>query len=398
MATELKYWIGGTLALLLIVAVGAIPTHPAAPLPSEQLGQGPSAKWAAQAAVLGTEWRTTWSRWRLESFRARLAPAADSARAAGGTAPLLLIDGPSTPEQRAELNQDLAQIWHDAAPEGFKVAVALVIVRDGAGRPGPDTPSMPPQQAPTYLFPDSLHRDLCLAVVHEGYTARLFFDPHRTREVRPTDAVRWLSQGLGPCAFYGAYGVPSREIGRWMNSGGLDLAIYPRWWNQAHDPWLGFYYYGGSAKDHQPVEWWIYMYSYTPWDGAACYGGRVAKCAANVFDSTAIVDSQPGLWSESQWQRQQPFFGGVTYLSDLARAVGPARFSEFWAADVSMDSAVHLATGKALGDWTLSWARATGPTLRLGPSAPPWDVFWGLLPALLALGAAVWYAGRRQIG
>ena len=71
---------------------------------------------------------------------------------------------------------------------------------------------MPPQHAPTYLFPDSLHRDLCLAVVHEGYTARLFFDPHRTREVRTTDAVRWLSQGLGPCAFYGAYGGPSREI------------------------------------------------------------------------------------------------------------------------------------------------------------------------------------------
>lgn len=398
MATELKYWIGGTFALCLVIGVGAIPTHRSAPVLSEGMPQGPSTKWGARAGGLSAEWRTTWNRWRLESLRTRLASAADSARAAGGTAPLLLIDGPSTPEQRAELNRDLGAMWHDAAPEGFKVAVALVIVRDGAGVPGPDAPTMPPQQAPTYLFPDSLHRDMCLAVVHEGYTARRFFDVHRAREVAPSEAMRWLAQGLGPCAFYGAYGVPGREIGRWLNGGGLEFAIYPRWWTEARDPWLGFFYYGGSAKSRQPNEWWVYMYSYTPWDGAACYGGRVSQCARNVFDSSSIADSQPSLWGEGQWQRQQPFFNGVTYLSDLARAAGPARFSEFWSSDESMDSAIHVATGKTLGDWTLSWARTTGPALDLGPAAPGSDVFWGLVPALLALGAAVSYARRRQIG
>jgi len=397
-ATGLRFWIAGTLALCLVVAVGAV-TGPGDSAPaSEQVATGPAAKWSARAAVLGEDWRITWKRWRLETYRARFAPAADSARAAGGTAPLLLVDGPSTLEQRATLRQDLSQIWHEAAPEGFKVAVGLVIVRDGAGGAGSDTPTKPPKEAPAYLFPDSLHRDLCLAVVHEGWTGRLFFDPHRTREVSTTDAVRWLSQALGPCAFYGAYGVPSPAIGRWMRSGGLEFAIYPRWWIPGGVPGLGYFAYGLTPKREQPSGWWVFIYSFAPWEASSCYGGRVTQCAKNVFDSTALSDSQPGQWDESQWQREQPFFSSVTYLSDLARAAGPARFSDFWTADVPMDSAAHLATGKPLGDWTLAWARINGPTLHLGPAAPPLDVMWGLLPALLAMGAALWYAGRRQIG
>jgi hypothetical protein len=397
-ATDLRNWIGATLALCLLVGIGVLGGgHDALPQ-SDDAPHGPSAKWAAEAAGLGNEWRQVWTRWHLESYRARLAPAADSARAAGGTSPLLLIDGPSTPEQRSELNQDLGQTWKEAAPEGFKVAVALVIVRDGAGGPGPDTPTIPAKTAPTYFFPDSLHRDMCLAVVHESYTGRLFFDPHRNHEVRTTDAVRWLSQSLGPCAFYGAYGVPGREIGRWLRSEGLNFAVYPRWWTRSPDPWMGFFYDGDSPKARQPVGWWVFMYSFMPWDGAACYGGRVSQCARNVFDSTAIADSQPSHWDESQWNREQPFFGGVAYLSDLARDLGPARFSDFWSADLPMDSAFHLATGRTVGDWTLKWARTSGPSLHLGPAAPVGDVFWGFLPALLALGAGLGYARRRQIG
>jgi type IV secretory pathway TrbD component len=64
-----------------------------------------------------------------------------------------------------------------------------------------------------------------------------------------------------------------------------------------------------------------------------------------------------------------------------------------------MDSAVHATTGKTLDQWTGEWARsAAGLRLTLGPAAPPLAILSGLLPALLALGAALWYAARRQIG
>ena len=395
MATELRYWIGGTLALCLIVAVGAV-SGPADVSRSDDTPHGPPAKWGAEATALGAEWRAVWKRWRLEAYRASLAHAADSARAAGGTAPLLVIDGPATAAQRSELNQDLATIWKQASPDGFKVAVALVIVRDAAKAPGPDTPSPDePAGGLTYLFPDSLHRDMCLAVMNESGQSKRFFNVH---DMSNMQIDRWLSESLGPCAFYGAYGVPGREIGRWLNSEGMAYAIYPRWWTRTRDPWLGFWYNGDAPKDRQPATWWVFVYSFLPWDGAACYGSRVTQCARNVFDSAAIADSQPGYWDEANWYREQPFFGGVTYLSDLAHTVGPARFSDFWSSDVPMDSAIHLATGKPLGDWTLAWARTSGPTLHLGPNAPPLDVFWGLFPAVLALGGALWYARRRQIG
>ena len=295
MASGLKYWIGATLALCLIIGVGAVSGGHDLQPPSEQIAQGPGTKWAGEAASFAAQWRTTWVRWRLESYRARMSHAADSARAAGGTAPLLLVDGPSTPEQLAELRKDLGEIWHAAAPEGFKVAVALVIVRDAAAKPGPDTPPLSGDEASTYLFPDSLHRDMCLAVMHLGYTGRWFFDVNRTSATSRTDVLRWLSQGLGPCAFYGAYGVPGREIGRWLRSGGMDLAIYPHWWSSASDPWLRMFYYSYSEgpPSRQPAEWWTSMYSFLPWNGASCYGGRVNQCARNVFDSGAIADSEP---------------------------------------------------------------------------------------------------------
>jgi hypothetical protein len=150
--------------------------------------------------------------------------------------------------------------------------------------------------------------------------------------------------------------------------------------------------------ERQGAQWWGYMYSRLPWTGAACYAARAGSCASAVYDSTGVSDSQPANWDTYQWWRDQTLFRSPDYLSDLARILGHDRFSQFWTADVPMDSAVHLASGKTLDQWTGEWARSGGLRLRLGPTAPPLDILSGLGPALLALGVAAWYARRRQIG
>lgn len=397
MAPDLRNWVGGTLAACAIVAIAAVPGGGTVTRQSEAPPQGAGTRWGDEALRLGNAWRFTWGRLRQERYRDALAKAADSARAAGGTAPLLLIDGASTPAQRAELNGYLAEMWRSAAPEGFKVAVALVIDRNDGPAPT-DAPSMQRGESNQYVFPDSLHRDLCLAIVHDEYAARRFFDPHRTKPLELRNEIRWIAQGLGPCAFYGAFGIPSRQIEGWLEGDGHQFAMYPRWWLPRRDEFYGIWWDQSVPIARQGAQWWGYVYGSLPWTGVACYAGRVGSCASAVYDSTTVAAAQPASWDSFQWWRDQALFGSPYYLSDLAGALGTDRFSRFWTADVPMDSAVHLASGQTLDQWTADWARHRGMRLALGPAAPPLDIVSGLLPALLAFGAALWYARRRQIG
>ena len=396
MASRLSLWIGGTAAGAALIALAALSgdrTPP--PRGAGTVVEGPKARWAQQAARLAAEWSGVEVRRRLARYRDALADAADSARAAGGTSPLLLIDGPATSAQRAELSGWLARFWHEAAPLGFKVAVALVVVRDAdaRGTPGQPTFQLPPE---TFLFPDSSHRAMCVAVMHDEYYGRMFFDAARKVPFRAGDALRWITRGLGPCAFYGAYGVPGREMGRWLSGRGFRFALSPEWWTEEPAPtyWIA---YLDQPPARQPPGWWVSTYAQVSWSGVACYGGEADRCAADVFDSGAIADSQPSVYRPGMEWRDQPFFDAGQYLSDLARTLGPDRFARFWTADVPVDSAVVLATGKPLSEWTLAWARRNGPHVRLGAAPAPLDVLTGSLAALLALGAALWYAGRRQI-
>ena len=230
MALDLRRWVAGALAACVVVAIAALPGGGTVTIPSEAPPHSPGTRWGEEALRL----RACVAGLRGGGFKLR--PTGTSSRSrrtvlapAGGTAPLLLVDGPSTATQRAELQGYLAEMWGKAAPEGFKVAVALVIERDSVP-PLHDAPSLPRGLSSQYVFPDSLHRDLCLVVVRDPNNAGRFFDPRRTRPLGLDNEFHWLAQALGPCAFYGAYGIPGREVGRWVAGDGYQFAMYPRWW------------------------------------------------------------------------------------------------------------------------------------------------------------------------
>src|SRR5262249_17939540 len=152
------------------------------------------------------------------------------------------------------------------APEGFKVAVALVIDRE-TDTTHRDAPSVKRGQSSRYVFPDSLHRGLCLAVIHDEYNAARFFDPRRTRPLGRSNELRWLAQALGPCAVYGAYGVPGREIGAWIGGKGHQFAMYPRWWSPPNDQFggMGIWWDTTIPIARQGAQWWGYVYNDLPW-------------------------------------------------------------------------------------------------------------------------------------
>jgi hypothetical protein len=310
-----------------------------------------------------------------------------------------MIDGPATPGQRAALAAALAEMWGRAAPEGFKVAVALVIVRDSGARfpARADAPDVPRARGVTFVFPDTLHRAMCLAVLPEGLGGRQFFRGPRPAVTAPIS--RWLEQGLGPCAFYGAFGSPGREIGRWINGQGYRFAIAPHWWDRTPRREMAFWTPDPALPmSRQSAAWWTYFYSMFPWDGVACYAGQASRCATAVFDSTALADSQPSRWSSGDWWRDQVMISGTGYLSDLVGDLGADRFSRVWSADVPLDSGFTLATGTTLAEWTQRWAWRRGPRISAGPVAPPLDMATAVVFAALALAATVWYGDRRHIG
>ncbi|HXH63734.1 MAG TPA: hypothetical protein VNG95_06085 [Gemmatimonadales bacterium] len=398
MAPGLKPWIGSILAAWGIIAFAVLASGGGPHAPAGDGVPGPGGRWTARAAALADLWRGAEEGWQIESYRDALAAPADSARGAGGTAPILVIDGPATSAQRAALASTLGEMWGRAAPEGFKVAVALVIVRDsGARTPSrADAPDVPRARGVTFVFPDTLHRAMCVAVLPEGYGGRQFF---RARTPLVTVQVsRWLEQGLGPCAFYGAFGSPGREIGRWVNRQGSRFMIDPHWWDRAPRREMAFWTPDPAVPlSRQPVAWWTYFYGLFSWDGVACYAGQESRCATAVFDSTALADSQPSRWSSGDWWRDQELVGGTGYLSDLVGDLGADRFSRFWSADIPVDSAFALAAGTSLADWTQRWVWRTGPRITAGPGAPARDVVSAVILAALAFAATAWYAGRRQI-
>lgn len=391
MARSLRLWIGVALGGCLVAFVAAL--SPVTSLPRNPPEEVHASSWGARAGTLARAWGKTYEQLRLAQYRAALEPLADSARRAGGAAPLLLIDGPSTPGQRRMLSDQLAQMWKRADPEGFKVAVALVLVRDsGSTGAPPDSPRTRRDGASSYFFPDSAHRTLCVAVVPAMFaTQRFFASPN---PVATAQTVTWLAQSLGPCAFYGAFGTPGPTAARWLRGQGFEFTLLPHWWMR--DPPAGQPVWWVEASGQS--WWWGYFYSALPFDGIACYAGRLPRCLTSVYDSTALADSAPTSWNTANWWRNQGFLSGTGYLSDVVAAVGADRFSRLWTTDLPFDSAFHLAVDTSLMDWTGSWARRNGPHITIGGAPPPGTLPGGLIVSALALSLAVWYARRRQIG
>ena len=387
MARDLKLWLIAVAGAALIALIAGRPTGvpPASVfgLSDQPATDSHAPLWATRTATLAEQWRAAWDRAKLERYREMLEPRADSARRAGGTAPILLVDGASTPETRAKLQGFLSDLWHRADPEGFKIAVGIVLVGDSSTLRLPvDHPSLTRSWNTEYLFPDSAHRALCVAVV-----------PARNLPLeREPRARALLEQGLGPCAFYGAFGAPGPDIARWLRGQGLWFAAQPHWWERgaAADPdVLGFL--------GQP-EGWRFFYAQFGFDGVACYARIRDRCFRAVYDSGAVADSAPTTWRVAYWWDGRPFLNSASYLSDVAHALGSERFMAFWGSDLPVDSAFHLASDTTLADWTRHWATVTGPPLAVGTAAFLPGMPASLLAMFLALGATVWYAGRRQIG
>ena len=293
----------------------------------------------------------------------------------------------------ARLRQALRDEWRALGLGVTKVAVGVVVVDRPRARAwgrglaiGAEDPSG------FYLLPDSLAPATCVAVVVAP--PPLAAGAASGRRSLESLAPLWL----GPCAFYARFGVPGARVARWLGARDFDLALAPAWNATPNDrarliaalsPW------GENRRWYWDLIYWM------PSGAVGCLSGRAEVCRAELVEGDGPSRTPPSwvvVQSDNMWRfTRQRIAGGDHLLGAVARAAGPRRFQEFWRTTLPVDSALTLALGTPVGEWTAKWQRQVADPPRPGP-APRWgDLSVSAVVVVLVLAAAALNARRRSV-
>src|SRR3989442_11513273 len=211
MARELRWWLAAALLACGAVAVACLPPR----------GGAGGARWREEpfrqtparlrAQALAAQWRAANLALRLPEYRRRLQPELLRRRERDAPGPTLLVEAPDSLAAFAHevLSAALDTVSRQLGLGVTKVSVGLVVdLRRSVSANPAETPTQD-FAAPGYLLPDSSDRSTCVALIPAWLWTRTLLEvkpPARNQRVED-----WLRTGLGPCAFYAAYGARSEE-------------------------------------------------------------------------------------------------------------------------------------------------------------------------------------------
>ena len=390
-------WVVAGLVGCLALALAYLPPRGArGSRPSDDgffVGQSPSGTPARQRAqALADAWRTADGSLHLLTARRRLQQLARTATASGRSL-VVVSESAGVATATPSIADSAARLaWHQLGLNETKVSVALVIqlmsVSSRRDRPVPE------EQTAAYLAPDSTDRTTCIAVVSVGrWWTRIFTGDLRGRV--PFDAlVQTLKAGLGPCAFYAAYGTPGKSVRGWLVTRGWDLGL-----TLDVGPRGQHYSYVIEMADPRRQWYWDAVYALPP-TAVACLASRPDGCRAAVLAGASddpAIPSPDIMRVDRRWGRIPRLIEGQRFLGDVARAVGRDRFLTFWTSAQPVDTALAAALKRPVGEWTADWERAFVRPIRLGPTPPLGGMAIALAIAALALAIVAGTASRRQV-
>jgi hypothetical protein len=303
-----------------------------------------------------------------------------------GAPPVLVTALKFPPATRRAIEDQLGAIWREIGPTSGDIAIGVVVNDQGM---------------PIQILPPATDGHLCAVALPVVWTLRWMLrspEPPRADQLQP-----WLRNGLGPCAFYAAFGRPGARVEAWLLARGFDLATDMDWIDppgpeHAFDPGVV------DAPNLRVRPFWERDDRYgASLDAVACNAWNLARCHAALFNPDTVVFSRerrrdpPGVITQSWW-RSPRLYGGGSYLADLVRAVGRERFQAFWSSPAPVDSAFLAAMGTPIEVWTARWERERMGALPLGSRIRPLSVLLGLLAAGLCVAGGAYFAGRRQTG
>jgi len=388
---SLKRWILVGLAACLALALAYLPPRGAessgkSPFVGQPLSGTPARQYAH---ALADEWRKVDATVRLLEDRERVQR--DSLRA---SATIVFRGSTLPPKSVHDVETVMDSVWRDLGLGETKVRVTLVIELQ---RPSGSADSPTPlQDRVAYLAPDSTHRTTCLAYVPAGpYWTSFILGKLDARLRQHEGFVQWLQAGLGPCAFYAAYGTPGRPVGSWLAARNWDVGLYLGSNGIAGERFSSLDLMG----DPRFPWYWERVYSFPP-ATVACLAGRPGGCRAALLPGAAEERTIPipnVILVERRWWRTQHLLPGERYLGDVARTVGRDRFLDFWTSAQPVDTALAAALKRPVGEWTADWERGFVRPIRLGPTPPLGAAVIAVAIAVLVLTVVAATASRRQV-
>lgn len=378
MALNLRRWIlGAILGCGLTAAVYLPPSPPLQPSWTEGFDRRDLNPERARVQRLESHLRGTKRALATVLRRDSLAQALRSHRYLPNTPPTLRIDRHWTAPvwMRLAIEATLDSVWRHLDPKSAEVGFAIII---DAGRV---------ENNAMYFLPAATGGHTCVAVVKPSWRLERFMGD----SAPPADSLplrEWLQSGLGPCAFYAAFGRPGSHIEDWLLARQFDLATETDW--NPVDP-------RDDATDMQRASYWR-----TSFDAMACIAGDRARCRVALFtpeptpwgqttheDLRGVV-SPPWFWTAT-------LFEGGRFLSDLIRTMGAERFGSFWHSPADVDKAFVGAFGVPLETYTQGWGRRRMGRLSAGPAARLSTVLLSIGFAGAVLAGLSLYSVRRQV-
>jgi hypothetical protein len=393
MARELRWWVASLLAAGGVIVAAYVPPRGVAPVVPPSSGQPQPTAARLRAQALARKWRDADLAVRLAQYRRQLAPELARRREHDEPGPVVLVEAPDSlaPRARQVVTAALDTLWRELGLGVSKVGVGVVV---DFWRQRPTRIEGTPQRnlySAGHLLPDSIDRTTCIALIPAGML--------HASDVRNSRVQDWLRSGLGPCAFFAAWGVPGAGVRHWLGRRQYDLARVPTWdldgtW---HPEWLSVML--PSAVNAPPSWYWPAVYGH-PIATIGCLAGRAASCRAAVLSGAGASDEPLSrLLGEDDWSwwRDEPLVPVQRYLSDVAREVGHDRFLRFWNSPEPVDTALAAALKMSVGKWTERWERRYVPQLPLGAATPLSTGALGIVLGAAALVLVARGAIRRQV-
>lgn len=388
MATVRRWVVVGLTACVVLALAYLPPRGVKSSDKSVFVGQSLQATRARQhAQALAEEWRNADAAVRLLEERQRVK------RDSLGAGPTIVFRGATLPPSSVrDVETAMDSVWRALGLGETKVRVTLVIELQGPR--SADTPT-PLQDRVAYLTPDSTDRTTCMASLPAGsYWTLVILGKRDARHEGFGRLAQWLQAGLGPCAFYAAYGTPGRPVGSWLAARNWDVGRY-----LGSNGIAGEWFSSLDLMNRRFFWFWDAVYSLPP-ATVACLAGRRSGCRAAVLAGAADEGTIPipnVILVERRWWRVQHLLPGERYLGDVARTVGRDRFLSFWTSGQPVDTALAAALKRPVGEWTADWERGFVSPIRLGPTPPLGAAIIALAIAALALGLVAVSASRRQV-